>query len=253
MSPSSQVPFGLIDAQSSFLHMVTFPDGTTEKGGLKGQSRKRKDMGGHVRIVSCMDCRKHDQPCVRPLVSMSTVAKWLKHQKGSVVLLRRCVAARFSQDFQLRKMSQLQQWANGAMWLQEKYASRCFKLQDAYLFIYTVIHIYIIYVFIVNLIFYWNLIVMSNILKRIDLVWGPAWDGAFLPMTKAIVCLEILSIKQVNLHMFTLPCKFTCLQITIKQHGCWFHHATTIPEPAKSNQLPNHSPAIRPPKGYTHS
>ena len=88
MSPLSQVPFGLIDAQSSFLHMVTFPDGTTEKEGLKGQSWKRKDMGGHVRIVSFMDCRKHDQPCVRPLVSMSTVAKWLKHQNASVVLLR---------------------------------------------------------------------------------------------------------------------------------------------------------------------
>ena len=94
MSPSSQVPFGLIDAQSSFLHTVTFPDGTTEKGGLKGQLWKRKDMGGHVRIVSFMDCGKHDQPCVRPLVSMSTVAKWLKHQKGSVVLLRRCGAQR---------------------------------------------------------------------------------------------------------------------------------------------------------------
>lgn len=152
-------------------------------------------------------------------------------------------------DFQLRKwVNKLQQWANGAMGLQEKYASRCFKLQDAYLFIYTVIYIYIqyiqLYVFIVNLIFYWNLVVMSNILKPdrpgmgASLGWSFFTHGEAEPMTKAIVCLEIPWIKQVNLHIFTLPCN-------IMQQPFWNQKNQPVTQPF-SRHSPTQGPLMKP-------
>ena len=163
-------------------------------------------------------------------------------------------------DFQLRKwVNKLQQWANGVMGLQEKYASRCFKLQDAYLFIYTVIYIYIyiqyiqLYVFIVNLIFYRNLVVMSNILKPdrpgmgASLGWSFFTHGEAEPMTKAIVCLEIPWIKQVNLHIFTLPCNI--MQQPFRNQKKPTSYTTILPpfaHPRPTHEAKDRSPIHRP-------
>ena len=130
------------------------------------------------------------------------------------------------------KMSQLQQWANGAMWLQEKYASRCFKLQDAYLFIYTVIYIYILYIYVC-------IYSQSHIsLESGCDVKDPKTDRP--GMGASLGWLSPWQ-KRSSAWRFHQLSRWTCIFSLCHATSCNNHSGTK-----KSNQLHNHSPAIHP-------